>query len=101
MSLPTHHVYILAGLLFSFGVIGFLIRRNAIVVFMSIELMLNAVNLTFLAAARTHGGVTGPIAVFFIITIAAIEAAVGLALIIALFRLKRSVDLEKMDRLQG
>lgn len=101
MSLPTHHVYILAGLLFSFGVIGFLIRRNAIVVFMSIELMLNAVNLTFLAATRTHGGVTGPIAVFFVITIAAIEAAVGLALIIALFRLKRSVDLEKVDRLQG
>lgn len=99
--IPVSHVFALSGLLFTIGVGGFLIRRNAIIVFMSIELMLNAVNLAFLAGARIHGGLTGPVVVFFVIAIAAIEAAVGLALIIALFRLRRSVDLEEASGLQG
>ena len=101
MNLPVSVVFALAGMLFALGVAGFLVRRNAIVVFMSIELMLNAVNLAFLAGARMHGGTTGPIVVFFVIAVAAIEAAVGLALIIALFRIRRSVDLEEASRLQG
>lgn len=101
MNLPVYHLYGLAALLFAFGIIGFLIRRNAIIVFMSVELMLNAVNLCFLGAARIHGGPTGPIVVFFVITIAAIEAAVGLALIIALFRLRRSIDLGQATKLRG
>lgn len=101
MSVPAFHLFALAFLLFALGVLGFLVRRNAIVVFMSVELMLNAVNLVFLAAARLHGGATGPITVFFVITVAAIEAAVGLALIIALFRVRRSVDLEEASRLKG
>lgn len=101
MNIPVNHLYMLAGLLFAIGTMGFLIRRNAIIVFMSIELMLNAVNLVFLGAARVHGGPTGPIAVFFVITVAAIEAAVGLALIVALYRLRRSTDLEDANQLKG
>lgn len=101
MNIPVNHLYALAGLLFAIGTIGFLVRRNAIIVFMSIELMLNAVNLAFLGAARVHGGPSGPVAVFFVITIAAIEAAVGLALIVALYRLRRSTDLEEASRMKG
>lgn len=101
MNVPIGHLYILAGLLFAIGIVGFLVRRNAIVVFMSIELMLNAVNLVFLGAALTHGGPTGAIAVLFVIVIAAIEAAIGLALIVAFYRLHRSVDLEDANRLKG
>lgn len=90
----------LSAVLFALGVIGVLIQRNAIVVFMCIELMLNAVNLTFVALAQLHG-VSGQIMVFFVMTVAAAEAAVGLAIILAIFRHTKSVDLTQINLLKG
>lgn len=91
---------ILALLLFSIGVVGVLTRRNAIIVFMCIELMLNAVNLVFIAFASYLGNINGQIFVFFIMTVAAAEAAVGLAIIIALFRNKETVNLDEINILK-
>ena len=90
----------LSAVLFALGVVGVLIQRNAIVVFMCIELMLNAVNLTFVALAQLHG-VSGQIMVFFVMTVAAAEAAVGLAIILAIFRHTKSVDLTQINLLKG
>jgi NADH-quinone oxidoreductase subunit K len=81
-----------SAVLFMIGVVGVLTRRNAIIVFMCVELMLNAVNLTFVAAGRHFGTVDGQVIVFFVMTVAAAEAAVGLALIISLFRHKESLS---------
>jgi NADH-quinone oxidoreductase subunit K len=89
-----------SAILFAIGVLGVLIRRNAIVVFMCVELMLNAVNLTLVAFANVHG-MAGQIIVFFVMTVAAAEAAVGLAIIIAIFRHVRSVDLTNINLLRG
>ena len=89
-----------SAVLFVIGVFGVLIRRNAIVVFMCVELMLNAVNLTFVAFAQTYG-VAGQVFVFFVMTVAAAEAAVGLAIIIALFRLRQTVNLQNINLLKG
>ncbi|MGE0553444.1 MAG: NADH-quinone oxidoreductase subunit NuoK [Gemmatimonadales bacterium] len=91
---------LLSAILFGIGVIGAIIRRNAIVLFMCIELMLNAVNLSFVALANAHG-FGGQVMVFFVMTVAAAEAAVGLAIILAIFRHTRSVDLKTMNLLQG
>ena len=85
--------------LFAIGVGGVLLRRNAIIVFMCVELMLNAVNLSFVTFSRVHG-IDGQIVVFFVISVAAAEAAVGLALILAIFRHYESVDLELFRRLR-
>lgn len=90
----------LSAILFAIGVAGVLIRRNAIVLFMCIELMLNAVNLSFIALAYYHG-MGGQVMVFFVMTVAAAEAAVGLAIILALFRHRESVDLKDANVLQG
>jgi NADH-quinone oxidoreductase subunit K len=90
----------LSAILFSLGVAGVLLRRNAIVLFMCIELMLNAVNLSFVALAQLHGA-SGYIMVFFVMTVAAAEAAVGLAIILAIFRHKQSVDLQNINLLRG
>ncbi len=90
----------LSAILFAIGVAGVLVRRNALVVFMGIELMLNAVNLTFVALAQLHG-VSGQIMVFFVMTVAAAEAAVGLAIILAIFRHTQSVDLTHINLLKG
>jgi NADH-quinone oxidoreductase subunit K len=90
----------ISALLFSIGVAGVLVRRNAIVVFMCVELMLNAVNLTFVALSRYYG-VAGQLMVFFVMTVAAAEAAVGLAIILAVFRHTKSVDLKANTLLQG
>ena len=87
-------------ILFVIGAVGVLVRRNAIVVFMCVELMLNAVNLTFIALAQLHG-VSGQIMVFFVMTVAAAEAAVGLAIILAIFRHTQSVDLTQINLLKG
>ena len=87
-----NHFLILSGLLFSIGTAGVFLRRNLITVLLSIEIMLNAVNLTFVAAGRYFGTVDGQVIVFFVMTVAAAEAAVGLALIIALFRHKESLS---------
>jgi len=90
----------LSAILFAIGVAGVIVRRNAIVLFMCIELMLNAVNLSFIALARYHG-ISGQIMVFFVMTVAAAEATVGLAIILALFRHRDSVDLKDANVLQG
>ena len=106
MIIPTEHLLILAGLLFSIGALGFLLRRNLIIVLASVELMLNAANLTFLAGSRAHSGagvlsMEGPIFSLFVILVAACEAAVGLALVIAFYRQKQTVDLDVATELQG
>lgn len=107
MSVPPSHLFVLAALLFSIGAAGFFLRRNVIVVLMCIELMLNAANLTFLAASRMHtlehGGqpdLQGPIFAVFVIVVAAVEAAVGLALVIALYRNKQTVSLDEVAELK-
>ncbi|MCK6447347.1 MAG: NADH-quinone oxidoreductase subunit NuoK [Planctomycetes bacterium] len=106
MNVPSEHLLYLAAGLFAIGVLGFLIRRNVIVVLMCIELMLNAANLTFLAASRQHStaqaaNLDGPVFAIFVILVAACEAAVGLALIIALFRLKQSVEADSLSEMKG
>ena len=106
MNVPTEHLLVLAAVLFSIGCLGFLIRRNLIVVLASIELMLNAANLTFLAGSRHHTALgtlnlDGPIFALFVILVAAVEAAVGLALVIALYRLKQTVRLDAANELKG
>jgi NADH-quinone oxidoreductase subunit K len=90
----------LSAILFSLGVAGVLLRRNAIVLFMCVELMLNAVNLAFVALAQFHGA-GGQIMVLFVMTVAAAEAAVGLAIILAIFRHTQSVDLQNVNLLRG
>ena len=91
---------LLSALLFTIGVAGVVIRRNAIVLFMCVELMLNAVNLSFVALSQVLG-LGGQVMVFFVMTVAAAEAAVGLAIILAIFRHSRSVDLKNINLLQG
>jgi len=90
----------LSAALFVIGVIGVLTRRNAIIVFMCVELMLNAVNLSFVALSTVYGA-TGQVFVIFVMTVAAAEAAVGLAIIISIFRHKKSVNLEDINLLRG
>lgn len=90
----------LSAILFSIGVIGVLTRRNAIIIFMCVELMLNAVNLTFVALSNLHGA-AGQVFVVFTMTVAAAEAAVGLAIIIAIFRHVKTVNLQNINLLKG
>ncbi|HEY5544976.1 MAG TPA: NADH-quinone oxidoreductase subunit NuoK [Gemmatimonadaceae bacterium] len=90
----------LSAVLFTIGTVGVLTRRNAIVIFMCVELMLNAVNLSFVALSRLYG-VTGQVFVVFVMTVAAAEAAVGLAIIIAIFRHGQSVNLKNINLLKG
>lgn len=89
-----------SALLFSIGVLGVLTRRNALILFMCVELMLNAVNLSFVALSRLHG-VSGQVFVLFVMTVAAAEAAVGLAIVISVFRHYRTVDLGRIRQLRG
>jgi NADH-quinone oxidoreductase subunit K len=91
---------VLSAILFGIGVLGVVMRRNAIVLFMCIELMLNAVNLTFVALSQYHG-LSGQVMVFFVMTVAAAEAAVGLAIILAVFRHRQTVDLGTINLLRG
>ncbi|MGD0845121.1 MAG: NADH-quinone oxidoreductase subunit NuoK [Geobacteraceae bacterium] len=95
--LALHYYLIVAAILFAIGTVGVLTRRNAIVIFMSIELMLNAVNLTFVAFSRYLGNIDGQIFVFFVMTVAACEAAVGLALMIAFYKNRESIDVEEIN----
>jgi len=94
---PTSYYLILSGLIFSIGVLGFLIRRNILILFMCIELMLNAVNLSLVAFARESGALQGQVFVFLVMTVAAAEAAVGLAIIIAFFRNKKSANVDDLN----
>jgi NADH-quinone oxidoreductase subunit K len=100
MVVSLNHYLILSAALFSIGVCGVLTRRNAIIIFASIELMMNAVNLAFVAFARHWGDVAGQIFVFFVIAVAAAEVAVGLAIIVALFRHKETVNIDQVNLLK-
>ncbi len=93
---PISYFMVLSAILFTIGVLGVLIRRNIIVMLMSIELMLNAVNLAFIAQARRIGSMDGQVIVFFVITVAAAEAAVGLGIIISLFRNRATVNADEL-----
>ena len=97
---PLHGYLLLSSVLFAIGLAGALTRRNAIVVLIGIELMLNAVNLAFIAFSRFLGNLDGQIFVFFIIVVAAAEAAVGLAIIIALHRNRKSLNIEEVDSMK-
>jgi len=99
-TLPLNYVLMLSGIVFAIGVIGVIIRRNLIIIMMSIELMLNAVNIAFVAFSRTHGSMDGQVIVFFVMTVAAAEAVVGLAIIITLFRQRQSLDPQDMQLLK-
>ncbi len=102
MSEITINSYvILSTILFVIGALGVLLRRNAIIVFMSIEMMLNAANLLFVAFSRHLGNLDGQVLVFFVITVAAAEVAVGLALIVAIFRTKKSIDIDTLNLMKG
>jgi NADH-quinone oxidoreductase subunit K len=98
---PIAYYLILAAILFSTGVGAFLIKRNVITIFMSIELMLNAVNLTFVAFAHMWHQVNGQIFVFFVMVVAAAEAAVGLAIIIAIFRTRSTLNVDQINLMQS
>ncbi|TAM88208.1 MAG: NADH-quinone oxidoreductase subunit NuoK [Jatrophihabitans sp.] len=96
---PTYYL-ILSALLFFIGTVGVLVRRNAIVVFMSIELMLNAVNLSLVTFARINGSLDGQVMAFFVMTVAAAEVVVGLAIIMAIFRTRRSASVDDPNLLK-
>ncbi len=98
---PASYYLALSVILFSLGVIGVLVRRNAIVIFMSLELMFNAANLVFVTFASYYQALSGQIIVFFVMTVAAAEVAVGLALMVAIFRAKKSIDVDQMSNLKG
>ena len=97
---PLHYYLLLSAALFAIGVAGVIIRRDIIVILMSIEMMLNAVNLTFIAFARFLGSMEGQVIVFFVMTVAAAEAVVGLAIIISVFRHRQTLDPQEMRLLK-
>jgi NADH-quinone oxidoreductase subunit K len=97
---PTDHYLFLAALLFCVGMFGVMVRRNALVVFMCIELMLNAANLTFVAFARQRGDSIGHVSAFFVIAVAAAEAAIGLAILIAVFRSRGTLNIQEIKTMK-
>jgi NADH-quinone oxidoreductase subunit K len=99
-SVPLNHYIMLCTIIFSIGVMGVLLRRNAIIIFMSVELMLNAVNLLLTAFSVYHGDASGQVFVFFIMALAAAEVAVGLAIIVMIYRNTNSVDINVLNRLK-
>ncbi len=96
---PNNYL-ILAGILFTIGAFGVVLRRNAIIVFMSVEMMLNAANLAFATAARTTGTLDGQVAAFFVMVVAAAEVVVGLAIIVTIFRSRRSASIDEANLLK-
>ena len=100
MTVPITWYLVLAAVLFSIGTVGALTRRNGITIFLSIELMLNSVNLLILSYARMLGDQTGQIIVFFVLAVAAAEAAIGLALFIAVYRLRHTIDVDRLNLLR-
>jgi NADH-quinone oxidoreductase subunit K len=91
----------LAAMVFAIGLVGVLVRRNALIMFMCVELMLNAVNLTFVAAGRAIGRLDGQVAVFFVLVVAAAEVVVGLAIIVAIFRRRTTASVDELAELRG
>jgi NADH-quinone oxidoreductase subunit K len=98
---PINYYIILSAILFSIGALGVLVRRNALIIFMSVELMLNAANLAMVAFSSALKSFSGQIFVFFVIAVAAAEVAVGLALIVEIFKSKRSIDVDQMNSMKG
>lgn len=98
---PIAAYLVLGAVLFTIGAFGVLVRRNALILFMAVELMLNSVNLAFVAYARQHGSIDGQVAVFFVLVVAAVEVVVGLALIVDIFRARGTVDIDDVDLLRG
>lgn len=98
---PPSAYLLLSALLFTLGVMGVLIRRNALIIFMSIELMLNSVNLAFVTFARQYGSIDGQVVVFFVLVVAAVEVVVGLALVVEIFRWRETVNIDDVDLLRG
>ena len=101
MIVPVEHVVTLSLIIFSIGILGVLIRKNAIIIFMSIELMLNAVNLSLVGFSRYYNSVDGQVFVFLVMTLAAAEVAVGLAIIVSLFRNKQTINIDEINILRG
>ena len=99
-AVPISYFLVLSGVLFGLGVVAFVFKRNIITIFMAIELMLNAVNLAFVAFARAHNQLDGLVFVFFVIVVAAAEAAVGLAIVISLAQSRESLNVERMNLLK-
>jgi NADH-quinone oxidoreductase subunit K len=97
LMVPISYHLILSGILFAIGVTGVLLRRNIIIIFMAVELMLNAVNLSFVAFARQLGSMDGQLIVFFVMAVAAAEAAVGLAIILVVFRNKETINADELN----
>jgi NADH-quinone oxidoreductase subunit K len=97
---PLNHYLVLSAAIFTIGVLGVVVRRNLIVILMSIELMLNAVNLTFIAFSRYLGSMSGQVIVFFVMAVAAAEAVIGLAIIISVFRHRQTLDPQEMQLLK-
>lgn len=100
MSIPVSYYLALSGILFGLGVVAFVFKRNIITIFMAIELMLNAVNLAFVAFARAHNQLDGLVFVFFVIVVAAAEAAVGLAIVLALAHTRQSLNVDRVNLLK-
>ncbi|GDX69860.1 NADH-quinone oxidoreductase subunit K [Chloroflexota bacterium] len=100
-TVPTEAYLVLSAVLFGIGAMGVMLRKSALTMFMSVELMLNAVNLSFVAFARHFGRLDGQIIVFFVMAVAAAEVAVGLAIIVDIFRSRRSVDIDDVNWLRG
>ena len=98
--IPLDHILLLSALLFFIGVLGVILRRNVIVIFMSIELMLNAVNLSFIGFARSLDSMVGVVFIFFIIVVAAAEAVVGLSIILAIYRTRKTLNIDEFNLLK-
>ncbi len=99
--IPVSYYLALSAVLFVIGILGVLLRRNALVMFMSLELMFNAGNLAFVTFARMYGNLDGQLVVFFVMTVAAAEVAIGLALMVEIFRHKHSIDIDDLNNLKG
>jgi len=98
---PVAYFLVLSAILFALGTVGVLVRRNALVIFMAVELQLNAVNLALVAFSRMHRDLVGQVLAFFSMVVAAAEVVVGLAIIVAVFRLRRSADVDDVSVLRG
>lgn len=101
MSTPIAYFLVLSGILFAIGSVGVLVRRNALLIFMSVELQLNAVNLALVAFSRMHNNLNGQVLAFFSMVVAAAEVVVGLAIIVSVYRRSRSVDVDRAEALRG
>ena len=100
MSTPIAYYVVLSGVLFSIGTVGVLVRKNALIIFMSIELQLNAVNLALVAFSRMHNALDGQVLAFFSMVVAAAEVVVGLAIIVSLYRRRRTADVDQVSELK-